>query len=163
MATSWLRRDWESQMEQTLIVGIPGAYVIGLFANMHAPRLAHFLESRKLLKRTKTRKQALIGFNRIKAFRENRRDRYPYYMLLASSATMCAIFAAVLFLMIYIHAYELPISIEYLIVAFLAIIAVLFAFVFLIAIYETARQIERFDDYKAEFEKRWGPIDDEDL
>jgi hypothetical protein len=84
----------------TLIVGIPVAYVIGLFANMHAPKLALFLESRKLLKRANTRKQALVAYNRIKDFRENRRDRYPYYMLLASAATMCAILAAVLLLMI---------------------------------------------------------------
>jgi hypothetical protein len=31
----------------------------------------------------------------------------------------------------------------------------------LFGIYETARQIERFDDYKTEIEQRWGPIDDE--
>jgi hypothetical protein len=144
----------------TLIVGIPVAYVIGLFANMHAPKLALFLESRKLLKRANTRKQALVAYNRIKDFRENRRDRYPYYMLLASAATMCAILAAVLLLMISIHSYELPISIEYLVVMLVAIIAILFALIFLVAIYDTARQIERFDNYKAEFEKRWGPIDD---
>jgi uncharacterized protein HemY len=74
---------------------------------------------------------------------------------------MCAILAAVLLLMISIHNYELPISIEYLIVMLVAIIAILFAFIFLVAIYETARQIERFDNYKAEFEKRWGPIGDD--
>jgi hypothetical protein len=145
----------------TLIVGFPGAYVIGLFANMHAPRLAHFLESRKLLKKTKTRRQALAGFNRIKAFREGRRDRYTYYMLLASGAQICAIFASTLFLVISIHSYDIPISIEYLIVLLFAVIAVLLMLLFLTAIYETARQIDRFDDYKAEFEKRWGPIGDE--
>jgi hypothetical protein len=31
----------------------------------------------------------------------------------------------------------------------------------LIGIYETARHIERFDDYKTEIEQRWGPIDSE--
>jgi len=31
---------------------------------------------------------------------------------------------------------------------------------FLTAIYETARQIERFDEYKAELEQRWGSIDE---
>jgi hypothetical protein len=30
-------------------------------------------------------------------------------------------------------------------------------------IYETARQLERFDDYKREFEERWGPLSEDDL
>lgn len=33
----------------------------------------------------------------------------------------------------------------------------------LAGIYETARQIERFDDYKKEFEERWGPFSADDL
>jgi uncharacterized membrane protein len=42
------------------------------------------------------------------------------------------------------------------IVFLLALIAALMTVALLAGIYETARQIERFDDYKAEFEKRWG-------
>jgi hypothetical protein len=34
---------------------------------------------------------------------------------------------------------------------------------FLMGLYETARQLERFDDYKKEFEERWGPLDENDL
>jgi len=58
----------------TIVVGLPGAYGIGILANMHTPRLVHFLESRKLLKKHKTRQQALRVFNRIKAFRDGTRD-----------------------------------------------------------------------------------------
>ncbi len=40
-----------------------------------------------------------------------------------------------------------------------AAMAFLLMIILLAAIYENARQIERFDDYKAEFEKRWGTIE----
>jgi hypothetical protein len=82
----------------TVVVGLPGAYVIGILANMHTPRPVHFLESRKLLKTHKTRQQALRIFNRIKAFRDGTRDRYPFYILLASAAVVCGIIASTLFL-----------------------------------------------------------------
>jgi hypothetical protein len=42
-----------------------------------------------------------------------------------------------------------------------AAISALMMLLLLTGIYETARQIERFDDYKAEFEQRWGPIDND--
>ena len=82
----------------TVVVGLPGAYVIGILANMHTPRLVHFLKSRKLLKTHKTRQQALRIFNRIKAFRDGTRDRYPFYILLAGAAVICAIIASTLIL-----------------------------------------------------------------
>jgi hypothetical protein len=43
-----------------VILGIPITYAISMLVIFHAPRLAHFLESRKLLKKHKTRKQALV-------------------------------------------------------------------------------------------------------
>jgi uncharacterized membrane protein YhaH (DUF805 family) len=145
----------------TLIVGIPVAYGIALLAHLHAPRLAHLLETRKLLKKHKTRQQALVVFNRIKDFREGKRDRYPFYMVLMGAAIISAILASTLLLIISIQVHEYPISIEYGIVALFAVIAILFAIIFLTTIYETARQLERFDDYKAEFEEKWGPVDDD--
>jgi hypothetical protein len=78
----------------TLIVGIPGAYLIGIFANIHARKFDQFLERRKLLKWHKTKLQALMVFNRVKAFREGRRDKYPYYMILASASVSCAVVAS---------------------------------------------------------------------
>jgi hypothetical protein len=33
----------------TLIVGIPGAYIMGVLAHMHTPRFVQFLERRRLL------------------------------------------------------------------------------------------------------------------
>jgi hypothetical protein len=56
---------------------------------------------------------------------------------------------------------ELPLAIPLTIPVVLAATASLVALLLLIGIYETARQIERFDDYKEEVEKRWGPFDEE--
>ena len=47
----------------------------------------------------------------------------------------------------------------YVIIAIRAVISFLFALLFLAAIYDTARQIERFDAYITEFETRWGSVD----
>ena len=44
----------------------------------------------------------------------------------------------------------------------LAVMASLIALLLLIGIYDTARKIERFDDYKEEVEKLWGIIDEEE-
>jgi hypothetical protein len=145
----------------TLIVGIPGAYGMAILANMHTPRLVHFFESRKLLKKHKTRQQALVGFNRTKAFHEGTRDRYSFYILFASGAVISAIVASTLLLIISVqHGEVYPLSPGYGMLAGLAAIAMATALILLAGIYETARQLERFDDYKAEFEARWGPLDD---
>jgi hypothetical protein len=101
--------------------------------------------------------QTLLVFNRIKAFRDGTRDRYPFYILLASAAVVCAIIASTLILITALHN-EFPLAIP---VYLLAAIAALTMLLLLFGIYETARQIERFDDYKTEIEQRWGPIDDE--
>jgi len=143
-----------------MIIGIPITYFIGMLAILHAPRLVQFLDKRKLIKQTKTKKQALEVFNNIKSFREGRRDRYAIYIILASCAIICAIIASTLFLIISIqNGDQYPISIGYGIVVLFAVAAISAAVVFLSAIYETARQIDRFEDYKVEFEKRWGSID----
>ncbi len=78
-------------------------------------------------------------------------------MILASAAVSCAIIASTLILIACIrHDFFMETR----------IILILFASIFLImtvsllaGIYETSRQIERFDDYRIEFEKRWGMIE----
>jgi hypothetical protein len=63
-------------------------------------------------------------------------------------------------LIISVQVHEYPLAPEYGIVAALAALAMAFSLILLAAIYDTSRQIERFDDYKKEFEHRWGPVDD---
>ena len=140
-----------------MFLGIPVAYIVGILAHMHAIRFGHFLDNRKLLKKAKTKQQALFIFNRIKAFKEGRRDRYPFYLILSSSAVCCSIIAATLILSLVIQqgfSFEAR-----MVLSLLALIAVLMTIACLASIYEHARQIERFDDYKAEFKKRWGPTE----
>jgi hypothetical protein len=142
-----------------IILGIPVAYVISILANMHTPKFVQFLDRRKLLKTHKTKKQALQVFKRIKAFREGTRDRYPFYMILASAAVSLTVVASTLSLVAFIGR---DFSMEFrIILCLLASIATLVMVLLLAGIYETARQIERFDDYRAEFEKRWGPVESE--
>ena len=150
--------DWVSVI--VMLISIPIAYFMGILTNLHAPRFGQFLDRRKLLKQAKTKKQALVVFNRIKSFRDGTRDRYPFYIILASSAIICATIASTLLLMISIQNGGLlySISIGYIEVALIAIIALLFAILLLVGLYDTARQIERFDAYKIEFEKRWGSV-----
>ena len=81
-----------------IVLGMPVAYLIGILSNVHAIRFMQFRDNRKLLKKAKTRQQALLIFDRIKAFKEGKRDRYPFYMTLASSAVCCCTLAATLVL-----------------------------------------------------------------
>ena len=138
--------DW-STLLVGIILGIPISYGVSILATFHAHKLASFLDKRKLLKHIETKKQALLVFNRITAFHEGKRDRYPFYISLASGALICAIIASTLFIIVWIQTGgQYP-------------FAILMAAGLLAVISETARQIERFDDYKAEFEKRWGSLD----
>src|ERR1700730_9281718 len=50
--------DWATLL-LGLLLGIPVAYVIGILTHMHGIRLERFFENRDLLKKRKTREQAL--------------------------------------------------------------------------------------------------------
>jgi hypothetical protein len=71
------------------------------------------------------------------------------------------IFASTVILVICVQAHEYPVTIEYGVLGVLAAFAMALTLIFPAGIYETARQIERFDDYEAEFEARWGSINEE--
>ncbi len=71
----------------SLVLAIP----LGIASNLLTTRLLSYLERRRLIKARKTRQQALQVYKRIRAFQEGRRDKYPFYILLASSAVLCAI------------------------------------------------------------------------
>jgi hypothetical protein len=135
-----------------LVLAVP----LGVASHLLAIRFGSFLERRKLIKTHKTRQQAIQGYERIKAFHEGRMDKYPYYMLLMGSAVLLCIVAST----IAIVAVVVSPAFEIMFMCFgLAAIFVMLSIVLLAALYETARQLERFDDYKREFEKQWGPID----
>jgi hypothetical protein len=145
-----------------LVAGGLVGYLAAVLGGLHVPWWTKYLHDRKLNKTRKTRQQALRLFNRIKDFRTGKRDRYAFYILSGTASVICAIFAATLFLIVSIqNGATYPLSIEYGMVVLVAIIAILFGVIFLTGIYETARQLERFDEYKAELEATWGPVDDD--
>ena len=139
-----------------LVLAIP----LGIASNLLTSRWISFLEKRKLIKTHKTRQQALLVYNRIRAFKEGRRDRYPFYLLLAALSVICAVAASTIVIVILLILPSFETVGTSLVVAFgLAVISL----ALLLVLYETARQLERFDDYKKEFEARWGPLSENDL
>ena len=145
----------------TLVIGLPGAYIMGVLGNLHTPRWSRYLQSRKLLKTHKSKRKALLVFNRIKNFHEGRRDKYPFYILLASGAIISATLGFILILLVLTENHDIPVAPEYGIMLIISAGAFVVASILLTSLYETSRQLERFDDYKTEFEQRWGPVDAE--
>lgn len=143
-----------------VIVTIPLTIICGFFVNRLQRRFDALLDARSSARVRRSRQQALRSYRRIKALHDGTSDRYPYYLLLASSAVICAVIASTLIL-ITVFQNEFPLAIPFAVLVLLAAVASLVMLLLLTGIYETARQIERFDDYQAEVEKRWGPIDNE--
>ena len=143
-----------------ILVGIVLAIPLAVAANLLTPRVSSYLERRKLIRTGKTRKQALLVYNRIRAFQEGRRDKYPYYMLLSGTAALFAIASSMIVTAVLFTSPSFELTVSSLL---LALILAMLAVASLAGIYETARQLERFDDYKKEFEERWGPFSVDDL
>jgi hypothetical protein len=142
------------------VIALMLAVPLGVAANLLTPRVAAYLDKRKLIKARKTRAQAILTYNRIRAFREGRRDKYAYYFVVASSGVLCAIASSTIMIAVLLTSPSFDWA---LILLFIALILAMFAVGFVASIYETARQLERFDDYKREFEERWGPLSADDL
>ena len=138
------------------IIALVLAVPLGVASHLLAIRFTAFLERRKLIKTHKTRQQALLGYERIKAFHEGRRDRYPFYMLLMGSSVLIAIAASTILIIIFIVSPKFENAVLW--VAISAMLVIM-SVVLLSGVYGIARQLERFEDYKKEFEKQWGPID----
>jgi hypothetical protein len=136
-----------------LVLAIP----LGVITNLLTPRVMTFLERRKLIKTHKTRRQALESYDRMRAFHEGRKDKYAFYILSGSCAVISAMATSMIVILLILA--DIPTLDAKMITGLVAIICGLLALICLAGLYETARKLERFDDYKAEFEKRWGPID----
>src|SRR6476620_6012809 len=81
-----------------VIVTIPLTIISGFFVNRLQRRFDALLDARNSARLKRSRQQALRSYTRIKAFHDGTRDRYPYYLLLASVAVVCAITASTLIL-----------------------------------------------------------------
>jgi hypothetical protein len=70
------------------------------------------------------------------------RDRYPFYILLASSSVLCAIAASTIFIGVLLTGPAFDTAVVILFVAFMV---TMMSIALLAGIYETARQLERFE------------------
>lgn len=142
-----------------LILAIP----VGVMSHVLGHRVQVYLEKRKLIRSNATRQQAVRVYNRIKSFHDRTNDRYPYYMILVGWSAICAVASSTCIILIVIINPDINLvsglPSPSLILLLLAPLFAAFAAIFMLVLYETSRQLDRFDDYKAEFEKQWGPID----
>ena len=105
-------------------------------------------------------------YKRIKSFHNGTKDRYAFYLALTGWAIIFTIASAtctVLLVLInpdisYSPPGPLPPSAILLV---LAIGFAVFALILMANLFETSRQLARFDDYKAELERQWGPMDED--
>jgi hypothetical protein len=145
------------------IIALILAFPVAVMGHLFGHRLLLSLERRKLVKGNATRQQAIQAYNRVKSFHNRTRDRYPHYLLLAGSAVICAVASStsiILIVLIYPNI-PMPFAPLTLLLFVLAIVGALLAVLLMVGLYQTSRHLDRFDDYKAELEQQWGPIDDE--
>jgi hypothetical protein len=143
--------DWIGVISLALVIPL------GVMTNLLTPRVVAYLENRKLVNTHKTREQALAVFTRVRAFKEGKRDKYAYYIILGASSTLSGLASASIMIIVMV----LQPLLENVLVAYMVVSALAALSAGLLAeIYETARRLERFADYKAEIEQRWGPIED---
>jgi hypothetical protein len=144
------------------IIALVLALPVGVMGHVLGHKVLLHLEKRKLVKGNATRLQAIRAYNRIKSFHNRTRDRYPYYLLLAASAVICAVASATSIILIVLTNPDtmIPVIPLTFLRFFLAIGGALLALLLMVGLYETSRHLDRFDAYKAELEQQWGPIDE---
>ena len=132
--------------------------VLSIVGNLLTRKVDAYLEKRKLIKSNRSKEQEIANYKRVESFKNGTRDRYPYYILLATAAVISAVGSAtclVLVVLKYWDAFNLP-DFPLLLTLLLTFLFGVFAAVFMIVIAETARHIERFEKYQAEIRKKWG-------
>jgi hypothetical protein len=147
------------------IISLALAIPVGVLSHVIGQHFSRYLEKRKLVKGDSTRRQAIAAYNRVKAFHNRTRDRYPYYMLLAGWAAICAVASStniILIVLIYpdISTIETPPPSGLFVLVLLAVLFGILAVVLLFSLYDISRHLDRFEDYKAALEQQWGSIDE---
>jgi hypothetical protein len=139
-------------------VAIPLSIVGSIVGNRLTRNVDAYLEKRKLIKSNRSKEQEIANYKRVEAFKNGTRDRYPYYILLATAAMISAVGSAtclVLVILKYWDVFNFP-DFPLLLALLLAFLFGVFAAVFMVAIAETARHIEQFEQYQTEIRKKWG-------
>lgn len=131
------------------------AVIINIVTQLFHPRLLAFLDARRMKKLEKSKDQALRLFNRTKAFHEGTKDRYPFYIMLATGAVLSFVAAAATLVIVFVRWPAEPDFALVLAFLFLCLSALCF-----LAIYATARTLEDFEAYRVRFEAQWGPTEE---
>jgi hypothetical protein len=147
--------DWLGVV--SLVLAIP----LGIASSLLTTRLVSYLEKRRLIKTHRTREQDLATYRNIESFKNGTRDKYASYIALAVFAVNFAICGATCLLLLLLKYGDLgetgllP-SQPTVFLFVLTFLFLLLSLVFIIVIMQTARRIERFDEYTAEIRKKWG-------
>ena len=84
-------------------------------------------------------------------------------IVLAGSAVICAVASSTCIILIVLINPDIPmipLTPVTLLLFVLAIGGALLAVLMMVGLYQTSRHLDHFDDYKAELEQQWGPIDE---
>jgi hypothetical protein len=139
-------------------VAVPLSIVGSIVGNRLTRNVDAYLEKRKLIKSNRSKEQEIANYKRVEAFKNGTRDRYPYYILLATAAMISAVGSAtclVLVILKYWDAFNFP-DFPLLLTLLLTFLFGVFAVLFMVVIAETARHIEQFEQYQVEIRKKWG-------
>ena len=139
----------------TSVVSLVLVIPLGIASNLLTPRLLAYLEKRKLIKSNRSKEQELANYKRVEAFKNGTRDRYPFYILVATAAVISSIGSATCLVLLALQNWNVfdfcnPVLL------FLAVLLPVLAILFMIVIAETARHIEQFEQYQAEIRRKWG-------
>src|ERR1700731_1487130 len=162
-APFWQSTSFWGGIVVTAILSIP----IGILANFVYYRLVSYLDSRKITSQQKSRKRALQFDVIINDLRAGRRDRYAYMlrMIIGILGGAVIAFTNISVGLAILALVPLEANFEIHQLRPILIIVVLFgASMFGVFIMKSATQrfrsisnaLEKYDDYKADFDKRWG-------
>jgi hypothetical protein len=130
---------------------------LSIFANLLTRKVDVYLAKRKLIKSNRSKEQELANYKRVEAFKNGMRDRYPFYILVASSAVISAVESATCVVLLALKDWNILDSLDP-VLFFLVFILAALAILFMVLIAETARHIEQFEQYQAEIRKKWSNV-----
>jgi hypothetical protein len=136
-----------------IILSIP----LAIAANLLTRKVDAFLDKRRLTKTNRSKEQELANYKRVEDFKYGARDRYPFYILLATGAVISALGSASCLMLVILKYWDVDFpSFPFVLAPLFTFVFAIFAVVFMVTIAETARHIEQFEEYQAEIRKKWG-------
>jgi hypothetical protein len=137
------------------VVSLALVIPLGIASNLLTPLLIAYLEKRKLIKSNRSKEQELANYKRVEAFKNGTRDRYPFYILVATAAVISSVGLATCLVLLALQNWNVFDSLNPMLLLLSVLFGVL-SVLFTVVIAETARHIEQFEQYRAEIRGKWG-------